>query len=525
MRPTFLAFQTASRAMAASQANIDVTGNNIANMNTTGYTRQRVDQSSFSNSGFVQKYSVATHSPGLGVVVTGISQIRDPFLDSRFRAQNAETSQYETLLAGLSDLENVIDEASTEKLQAELSNFINQLQTFSGSPSSKDLALVVRTAAQKITEILNVYSDQIQEVRNQQIHDLSKVVIDTDFNATVKSIADLNTQIRNELVHGNTPNELYDQRNVLIDKLSGMANIKVTTTPEKVSEDLTIENLNISIYDTSTGTSIGIVQNGSYNTLSAEFNSATNQVEIKISSSFGGYHGDVTSIFAGGGSINGYLNLINGNGTYADMTAGSKENNFRGTLYYESAMNTFASNFAKVLNDLNSLDPSTTDPKPLFESSDPSNPTITAGNIAISDKWLKDAAFITTTTNTTPGTSGEGDNIARMIRALNAKMPFYQDPNNPASELKFEGTIHEYITGLIGELSLDVELHENFNETSATVLNNLYAVRESISGVNLDEEGIQLMAFQKSYNAAARYFNVLDEAVDKIINEMGLVGR
>lgn len=523
MRPTFLAFQTASRAMAASQANIDVTGNNIANMKTDGYTRQRVDQSSFSNSGYVQRYSTPNTNTGLGVVVTGISQIRDPFLDARYRAQNAETSQYETLLAGLSDLENVIDEASTEKLQTELSNFINQLQTFSGSSTSKDLALVVRTAAQKITQILNVYSDQINEVRDQQIYDLSNVVINTDFNATVKSIADLNTQIRSELVHGNTPNELYDQRNLLIDKLSGMANIKVTTTPEKVSEDLTIENLNISIYDTSAGKSIGIVQNGSYNTLSAALNETTNQMEINISSSFGGYHGNVSSIFSGGGSINGYLNLINGNGTYADTSSGSKENNFRGTLYYQSSMNTFASNFAKVLNDLNTDSSGTA--KPLFSASDGTG-KITAGNIAISDQWLKDAAYITTTTNTNTGTSGgEGDNIARMIYALNNDMKFYRDPDDPSSEVMFEGTVHEYVTGTIGELSLDVQLHENFNKTSASVLNKLDATRESISGVNLDEEGIQLMAFQKSYNAAARFFNVLDEAVDKIVNEMGLVGR
>ena len=56
-------------------------------------------------------------------------------------------------------------------------------------------------------------------------------------------------------------------------------------------------------------------------------------------------------------------------------------------------------------------------------------------------------------------------------------------------------------------------------------MSNLFNAREAISGVNLDEEGINLMAFQKSYNAAARYFTALDEAVDTIINRMGIVGR
>ena len=91
MRPTFLAFQTASRAMSASQANIDVTGNNIANINTDGYTRQRVDLTSISSSGYTQRFTVKGVSVGQGVEVNNISQIRDPFLDARFRAQASET--------------------------------------------------------------------------------------------------------------------------------------------------------------------------------------------------------------------------------------------------------------------------------------------------------------------------------------------------------------------------------------------------------------------------------------------------
>jgi flagellar hook-associated protein 1 FlgK len=526
MRPTFLAFQTASRAMAASQANIDVTGNNISNVNTDGYTRQRVDLNSISNSGYTQKYTIPGYSVGQGVEVSGIGQIRDPFLDARFRAQSAESGQYDTLLNGLSDLENIFDEAETEGLQSEISNFINQLQTLSQTPTSKDLALVARTAAQKVTQVLNVYSDQNEQVRSQQIYDLSKVVIDTNFNTLVKNIADLNTQIRDELTHGNEPNELYDHRNSLIDELSGIANIKVTTTPEKISEDLTIENMNISIVNGSN--SIGIVSGGLYNTLTASLDSTTDMMEIEISSSFGGYSGVITSQFASG-SIKGYLDLINGKGSYANTTADPPENTFRGTLYYENAIDTFAQNFARVLNGLNAANDGTS--HPLFMAQGDTDPEtnpdiITAGNITISTKWLEDSTYIKTTTGTSTASSsaGGGDNIARMISALESDIKFYMN-GDTASVVMFEGTASEYMTGLIGELSLDVELHQNFADTASTVQNNLYASREAMSGVSLDEEGINLMAFQKSYNAAARYFNVLDEAVDKIVNEMGLVGR
>jgi flagellar hook-associated protein 1 FlgK len=112
-----------------------------------------------------------------------------------------------------------------------------------------------------------------------------------------------------------------------------------------------------------------------------------------------------------------------------------------------------------------------------------------------------------------------------MISALESEANFYKKADDPTSQIKFTGSFHDYLSGLIGEVALDVELHQNYMDTSDNVLSNLFAARESISGVNLNEEGINLMAFQKSYNAAMRYFTVLDEAVDAIINRMGLVGR
>ena len=70
-----------------------------------------------------------------------------------------------------------------------------------------------------------------------------------------------------------------------------------------------------------------------------------------------------------------------------------------------------------------------------------------------------------------------------------------------------------------------VKLLINFAYASNSIQNNLSIAKEGVSGVNLDEEGINLMTYQKSYNAAARYFTVLDEAVDVIISKMGIVGR
>ncbi len=506
MRPTFLAFHTASRALAASQANIDVTGNNIANVNTAGYTRQRVDQNSISSGGYTQKYVLQGATVGLGVEISRISQIRDPFLDARYREQASENGKLDTILAGLSDIESIFDEASTDGLLNELSNFINELQTLSETPSAGDIALIARTAAQKVTQMMNVYSNQITQARNQQIFDLSRIVIDNDINTKVKGIADLNDQIRKEQTYGNVPNELLDKRNLLLDELSALVNIKVSTIPEKISEDLIVERLTVSLYDTTTGTSIGLVDSGMFNTLYVTDDSG--KVTIGIAGSFGiRENADITAFFSGG-SVRGYLDLINGEGI----------NEFRGTPYYQNSMDILASNLARVLNDLNTIDPDN-DPKPLFSAS--GGGPITAANIRISDEWLADASFITTTLYGADG----GDNIMRMISALDKETEFYKDAENPSLGLMFKGSFHDFLSALIGEAALDTELHHNYSNTSLDVLSGLFTARESIKGVSLNEEGINLMAYQKSYNAAMRYFTILDEAVDAIINRMGIAGR
>ncbi|PKM47363.1 MAG: hypothetical protein CVV01_05445, partial [Firmicutes bacterium HGW-Firmicutes-6] len=371
--------------------------------------------------------------------------------DIRFRNQNAESGNYDTLLAGLSDLEYIYDEASTEGLQSELSNFQKQLQIFSQTPTSKDISMVVQTAAQKVTQIMNSYARQAEEVRAQEIYDLNNGVIQNNFNVIVENIANLNLQIRNEVLHGNTPNELLDQRNTMIDELSGLANIKVTTLPEKVSENVTIENLSISIYDSATGSYLEIVNKDQYNTLSLVDNGDT--VEIQMNSSFGSFGGKDISANFSGGSIKGYLDLINGKGSYANSLAG--ENTFRGTLYYRNVTDTLAANFASILNNLNT--DAAGNAKPLFVATE--GTSITAGNIRISDAWFSDSSYITTTTSTLSGSGGEGDNILRMISKLNSDVSFYEDPSDPTSKVTFKGSFAEYTSGLIAQLSLEVELN------------------------------------------------------------------
>lgn len=524
MASTFLAYNVASRAMEASQASINIVGNNISNVNTEGYTRQRVDIVSVTTSGMVQKYATPVISTGIGAKAVRTTQLRDPYIDARFRTQNAEMNRYETMVKGLRNLEDIFDEASTEALQGELSSFINDLQSLSQSPTSSDIAQVARSAAEKVTQVINMYATQLEEVRIEQTENL-EVTINSEFNTYVKNIASLNKQIQNEEIYGNTPNELYDQRNLLIDKLSGIANIEVSMSPaDVITENLSIPHYTIKIKNQSGGDDIMLVDNGKYSEMSLDTTDPLN-IQIKIEDTTGVLRSDVNSNIIDG-SLKGYINLINGKGSFADVAAG--ESDSKGIFYYSQKMDIFAKQFASELNAINSdITGATTELLLFSDSTGVSAAGITAKNLQVSTAWLKNPAYINTTRNPvidpppTPdykATPASSDNILRMIEKMSDKLEFQDSFGNTI----LNGTFNEYMTGVVSEVATDVELNTNFSRTATNVFQTISDARDSVAGVSLNEEGINLSAFQKVYNAAMRYFNVLDQNLDNIINKMGV---
>jgi len=529
MTATFVSYNVASRAMEASQASINVVGNNISNVNTEGYTRQRVDIVSVTESGKIQKYATPQVSSGLGAKATGTTQLRDPYIDTRYRNQSAENSRYGTMVSGLSNLEDVFDEASDEALQSELSSYINNLQSLSQTPTSSDIAQVVRSAAGKITQMVNMYATQLDQIRTEQTENLD-VTVNSEFNTYVKNISSLNQQIQREEIYGNKPNELYDQRNLLIDKLSTISNIKVSTTQDEVSENLKIAHYSISIDNPAGGKPITIVDNDKFGVMSLDAKTDPLNVKLSVVDTTGNERTDANNLI-NDGKLQAYLNVINGKGSFANTSL--SENDAKGIYYYNEKMNVFAKQFAEQFNQVNSQVAGadgvigSDGAKNLFtDDSGTTTTNITAKNLQVSNAWLNNAAYINTTKYpilASPpadykATPASADNIVRMIEKMSDKLDFKDESGNTI----MSGTFNEYMTSVVSEVGTDVELNTNFSKTATNVFQTISDSRDAVSGVSLNEEGINLSAFQKIYNASMRYFNVLDENLDSIINKMGV---
>lgn len=485
MRPTFYGLEIGKKALNAGQLGLDITGQNMANIHTEGYARQRLEQSSdaTATAGVYIYADPVKAKISEGVNVTGVTQIRNQFLDMRYYKGNAEFNKYDTALTGLTDLEYIIDEGTTDGLGTRLADFIAKLHDMSGDSAGIETANILRTSAQKLTQVLNQSAEQLEEVKNQQMSELGINI--ADVNTILDKINNANIQIRNEKLQGNTPNELLDLRNKYLDDLSAYTGI---TIEPKTDGSLSVLSGGTYLIDATTNT---------VNKLS--ISTASGSVDILNS--------DGTELPIKDGILKGHLFMLNGAGT----VGGDDESLFRGIKYYENSLNSFAKSFADTLNTLNGVNGTT---KPLFSGDALGN--ITAGTIKISDQWVADCGYISTTSSITGAGTNKNDNILLMLKAME---------NDTAITPSYTGSYEEFITSLNGELGVDVDYHKDMTDSNKSIKASLEKQRESVMGVNLDEEGANLIKYNKAYSAAARFMTALDEALDVIINKLGTVGR
>lgn len=243
MISTFGSFSMAKLGIRSSQQGLQITGNNITNINTNGYTRQRINQISLYH-GTADRYSVSTDvRMGIGSLVTSVSQIRDPFLDIRYRNEASNVGFYDEKLANLEELQAVLDEVSKDGIHTNIEEIRTQLQNLANNPTSKEHDTLVRSACQKLVSLLNKYSADLKTQKENALEGFDQNV--DQVNDILSQIRDLNVEIRKSQIHGDPALEMIDNRNLLIDQLSEMTKIKVTYSKEQVSSGIFVDKLTI----------------------------------------------------------------------------------------------------------------------------------------------------------------------------------------------------------------------------------------------------------------------------------------
>lgn len=250
---TFGSFTAARLGIYASQASLNVTGNNIANTNTKGYTRQRADLVSLYSGGNIRYANKYNTNIGYGVLVDSVSQLRDPFLDILYRDEQSSLGAYEARLEGLDQLSNILDEVGDGEddfgvIEAQFSDLLQQLHILSRNAKDDTSDTNVRTSAESLVQLFRDYSDALVTTKDNLTKKLEDKV--DKVNTILTQIRDLNVDIRDAGIFGDQALELRDERNRLIDELSTYMKIDVRYDMEKIDEFSSVERINISIAGT-----------------------------------------------------------------------------------------------------------------------------------------------------------------------------------------------------------------------------------------------------------------------------------
>lgn len=359
-RSTFSGFTIAQLAMTASQRALDVTGQNIANINTKGYTRQQVDLVSLNLRGADPTSTGPGSKIGYGVEITGISQIRDPFLDVQYRNQIAKVGTSDARQAVLDQLADIFDETDKDALKKALSDLSSSLDQLSSNANNSEFDSIVRSRCQVLLNYIHQKSADLKTTREETIYGLENTDIKT-VNSLLSDIGELNDTIWKGQILGNPSLELMDQRNNKLDELAGYLPISVTYKQVNIGTEkynypvVTLNGSNGMSYDLTAGehgenfASFGMEQHKGADgnpdgTVRISIIPATDYPkDVDVSS----FKTDITD-YLKEGSIKGTVDMLNKSGELDDPAT-----DFRGLGYYEKVFDTFVQNFAKNFNDLN----------------------------------------------------------------------------------------------------------------------------------------------------------------------------
>ena len=327
-----MGFETMKSALFASQKALDITGNNISHSATVGYSRQRVDVYSISTGMGGLRYQTSVSLAGQGIGTSGVTQLRDQFLDKRYRELNSDSAMAGTVKNIQSDIENVYNSLNKGSINETFANFKDALSQFSTDSADRvEMANVTLNYAEQLVQSVRSNNVKLQEIKDQTAFEMQTGV--DRVSEIFRQLSTLNGQIKNGyidngdiFVEGNGykvnsvygPLELKDQRNNLLDELSNYGNF---TVHEYEDGQIRVDFANTASSRDVNGKEqyfFTAVDGESHSTLNLEYDT-TGAARLRMTTQGGSErYINVDSSGLSSGSLRGYLDMYNGAGVYAD---------------------------------------------------------------------------------------------------------------------------------------------------------------------------------------------------------------
>src|SRR3954464_10113841 len=218
---TFMGLQTSLRGLLAHQQAIDTTSHNVANANTEGYSRQEASLSATDAMKVVGVGAGGIGSLGTGVNVQQYTRIRDAFLDLQYRAQNMQVGDQQTRSTQLDQVELALSEPGENGIASQLAKFWNGWSDLSNSPDDIAARQALIEQAKNLAASFQGVDTQLTTVKSQANAEYAAITGPAgDVQAIANEIATLNNAIKQFVSAGDSPNDMLDRRDLLLDKLS-----------------------------------------------------------------------------------------------------------------------------------------------------------------------------------------------------------------------------------------------------------------------------------------------------------------
>ncbi len=448
------------QALLTQQLALQVTSNNISNVNTPGYSRQR--------GALQERLPVQTEAGpiGTGVQMTSVEAARDQFLEARLSSVIQTTGKEATVTGYLNQVQSVFG-LSQAGVGDALSRFFNSFSSLANDPTSAPLRYGVISAAKNLAVMFNDATKQLSDI--QQNADTAVIDSVNQINNLSAKIAALNVQINNTEAAGVHANDLRDQRMEAVKELSSLADIHY--------------------YETSDGTFS--ISSAGTTLVTADF------------------HENLSLTRSGPMGFNQVI--VNGR----DITASIQNGRLGGLLQvrdslvpnYQSDLDTLAES---VIGEVNAVHQGGKDLQSPPSAATLSFFTPVAGVAGAAQAFAVNPAVAADPRFVAAGQSGApGDNANALALADLA-----------SQRLMASGTqsFTDAITAMQARIGTDARSSEIETDTNNAIKTQLENSRDQISGVSLDEEAIDLMRFQKAYQAAAKLINVVNQLMDDVLN-------
>jgi flagellar hook-associated protein 1 len=458
------------RSMMNSQTALQTVGHNIANKSTEGYSRQRVDLVTNEPTG-MGKLRI-----GNGARATSVTRINNPFIEKQIERERNGLGRKEAEAQSMMRVEQVFNEQDNKGLNKYVGDFFNAFRELSNSPESLAIRSLVKESGQFLANDFKRVSTQLTKIQDEIDFQMSVHV--SEINEITREISQLNEKIQTVEMNSLEANDERDRRDLLIKKLGEKLDIKYGESDDGL---VTITAANSAI----------LVSGGSQRDLNvapgpARPGKKDGNFEIYYKATENGTPMNITRQVKGG-ALGGLIETRDG---YINDTL--------------SKVDELAYTLSREINDAhtNGFDGYNRQGVAFFKPLNGKEGA--AANLEVNTSVTLDPGKVVAAS----GPGGPGDNrVANLISAMQYKQ-FMSDGTH---------TFDDFYNNIVGNVGVSANKANSELEAQKGIVAQLNNIRESISGVSLDEETTKMIEYQKAYDASAKLIKTADEMLDTVL--------